>query len=139
MAQARARVLTTSGPIRLRPSLRWCPRAVVNTSAGQPLNPWTLTGRRGAFCPYPFLPAGAFRPFTVKHILQGVGPGRGVHMPLDGTGRRDVGNLAIMVVVRIEAAVRLPCPLPPLLGPLDRPACVTLTSAPPPPLLHRLS
>jgi hypothetical protein len=53
-----ARVLAASWPIRLHPSLCWCPGAVVNPPAGQPSNPWVLMGHRGIFSPYPFLPVG---------------------------------------------------------------------------------
>jgi hypothetical protein len=57
---ARASVPATSGPIHLHPSLWWCPGAVVNPSARQPLNPWTLMSRQDILTPYPLLHTGAF-------------------------------------------------------------------------------
>jgi hypothetical protein len=73
----RAQVLAASWPIHFHPSLRWCPGAVVNPSAGQPTNPWALMGRRGIFSLYPFLPVGAFGPFIARRIPRGVEPGAG--------------------------------------------------------------
>jgi hypothetical protein len=83
MAGARARMLAASGPIHLHPSLWWCPRAVLNPSVSQPSNPQTLMGRRGVFSLYPFLPVGAFGPFSPRCGPRGSGPGVAcAHLPM---------------------------------------------------------
>jgi hypothetical protein len=81
----RAYVPAASGPIRRHTSLWWCPRVVVNPSAGQPSNPWALMGRQGVFSPYPFLPVGAFGPFIVGRVSQGAEPEHGVSAPRERT------------------------------------------------------
>jgi hypothetical protein len=65
-------------------------------------------GRQGVFSPYPILPSGAFGPFSIGRVPQGVGPGRGMLAPPDGMGRHDVANAVITVVVGVEVAVHLP-------------------------------